>query len=74
MITVTFLMQGTHHIADHEQDACKSMKVGVSTHMCLSKERLEELSKRLREGHIGSLDSRRLTVRKGAKCLPSSIY
>lgn len=60
MITVTFLVQGTHHIADQEQDTCKSMRVVVSTHLCLSKERLEELSKRLREGHIGSLESRRL--------------
>lgn len=60
MTMVTFLVQGTHHITDQEQDACKSMRVGVSIHLCLSKERSEELLKRLRKGHIGSLDSRRL--------------
>ena len=59
MTMVVFLVQGTHHITDQEQDSCK-MRVGVSIHLCLSKERLEELPKRLREGHIGSLDSRRL--------------
>lgn len=72
MVTVTFLMQGTHHIADHEQDTCKSMKVGVSTHLCLSKERLEgtvQESQRGAHRQSGFQKARKTdsTVRKGAK-------